>query len=246
MKKSLLSNCPRCDFKLVATNLRCNDCELELKGEFQLSTFDYLSKEDLEFILNFIKNEGNFKAVQEELNMSYLSAKNRIAKINNDLGLKRTEDIEEKDIKQVNQTDSLTVKLIKEKLNECGGKATIELLQGDPCDIWYSKEGSGLESNKIPLPKQLTWEVFDAAIELVLKEGGKVCKGNARNGKLGDHILPMNSLEGYIAHKIHGVEEGESAFGPGFVISAILHWAGICNNKRGHIEITPEFLMMKK
>lgn len=246
MKKSLLSNCPRCEYKLVATNLRCNDCELELKGEFQLSKFDYLSKDDLQFILNFIKNEGNFKAVQEDLNISYLSAKNRISKINNDLGLKKPEVVEDKDIKRVNETDSLTVKLIKEKLDKYGGKATIELLQGDPCDIWYSKDGSGLESNKIPLPKQLTWEVFDTAIELVLKEGGRVDKGNARNGKLGDHILPMNSLEGYIAHKVHGIEEGQSAFGPGFVISAILDWACICNNKRGYIEITPEFLMMNK
>lgn len=34
--------------------------------------------------------------------------------------------------------------------------------------------------------------------------------------------LPLDSVEGYIAHKVHGVQEGETAFGHGFVICAVL------------------------
>ncbi|WP_242976377.1 hypothetical protein [Clostridium diolis] len=53
----------------------------------------------------------------------------------------------------------------------------------------------------------------------------------------------MNSVEGYVAHKVHGVKEGQSAFGPSFVIFAILDWAGICNNEKGFLTIKPSFLM---
>ena len=52
----------------------------------------------------------------------------------------------------------------------------------------------------------------------------------------------LNSVEGYIAHKVHGVQESETAFGPGFVICAILDWAEICNNERGYLSIKPAFM----
>jgi hypothetical protein len=49
----------------------------------------------------------------------------------------------------------------------------------------------------------------------------------------------MNSVEGYIAHKVHGTKEGDTAFGPGFVVCAILDWAGVCKNERGYLVINP-------
>ena len=52
----------------------------------------------------------------------------------------------------------------------------------------------------------------------------------------------LNSVEGYIAHKVHGVQEGGTAFGPGFVICAVLDWAEVCSNERGYLSIRPTFL----
>ena len=37
-------------------------------------------------------------------------------------------------------------------------------------------------------------------------------------------------------------KEGESSFGSGFVICAVLDWAGICSNERGFLSIKPSFL----
>ncbi len=54
---------------------------------------------------------------------------------------------------------------------------------------------------------------------------------------MGSDKLPLDSVEGYIAHKVHGAELGMTAFGPGFVIAAVLDWAGICNNERGYLTI---------
>ena len=97
-------------------------------------------------------------------------------------------------------------------------------------------------SPKIPPANQLVWEVFDATVEVVLNNGGKAVKGKARSGaKLGSDDLPLNSVEGYIAHKVHVVKEGETAFGPGFVICAVLDWADICKNERGYLTMNPTF-----
>jgi len=38
------------------------------------------------------------------------------------------------------------------------------------------------------------------------------------------------------------VKEGETAFGPGFVICAILDWAEICKNEKWYRSIRPIFL----
>jgi len=52
----------------------------------------------------------------------------------------------------------------------------------------------------------------------------------------------FNSVEGYIAHKVHGVQEGGTAFGAGFVICAILDWAEICRNEKRYLSIQPMVL----
>lgn len=54
--------------------------------------------------------------------------------------------------------------------------------------------------------------------------------------------MNLYSVEGYIAYKVHGVKKGNSAFGPSFVIYAVLDWAGICKNERGFLSINPKFL----
>lgn len=142
----------------------------------------------------------------------------------------------------IKDTDSSVVKRIKERLNASDGQAVIKLYSGDDCEIWFDENGKGLVSPKIPPANQLIWEAFDAAVEVVLNNGGKAKKGNAQSGaKLGMNKLMMNSVEGYIAHKVHGAQEGDTAFGPGFVICAILDWADICNNERGYLSIAPGF-----
>ena len=55
MKKNILGYCPICSNKLTAKTLRCNECDTEISGEFILSPFDFLSKEQLEFALVFVK-----------------------------------------------------------------------------------------------------------------------------------------------------------------------------------------------
>jgi hypothetical protein len=147
------------------------------------------------------------------------------------------------DNQPITENDSLVVKRIKTKLNDSGGITSIPLYSGDLCEIGFDPNGKGLVSNKIPVPNQLLWEVFDAAVEVVIQNGGKAMKGKARSGaKLGSDDLPLDSVEGYIAHKVHGAQIGETAFGPGFVIAAILDWAEVCHNDRGYLTINQSFM----
>lgn len=249
MEKELVTSCPRCREKLTATKLTCRFCDLEMNGDFVLGKFDYLSSSELDFIECFLMNEGNFKAVQCEKGMSYPAAKKKIADILDKLNLKSKRDLERNDeVKQqiggapITPNDSLVIRRIKEKLNASCGKASIQLFSGEECDIRYCENGNGLASSKIPPANQLIWSAFDAAVEIVLKNGGKAKKGNAQSGaKLGTDKLTLDSVEGYIAHKVHGVHPGETAFGPGFVICAVLDWAEICSNERGWLVIKPEF-----
>jgi hypothetical protein len=248
MTKNLVTTCPRCNGKLTINSIVCNNCGLEIKGDFPFSKFDYLSEDELSTIESFLKAQGNFKTVQEELGMSYLSLKKKYNDILEKLNLTTIKDIkkEEKIMKTataqpINETDSLIVKKIKEKLNKSGGKAVISLLYGDSCYIGFDENGKGLITSKLPKGQSI-WEAFDAAVEIVLKNNGRIIKGNARNGKLGSDNLPIDSLEGYIAQKVHGVKIGGSALGPGFVIAAVLDWAEICHNERGYIKINNKFL----
>ena len=222
---------------------------MELSGDFPLSKFDYLSIDEMDFIECSLKHQGNFKAVQNKKDMSYPATKKRLVDILEKLELVQPKSEEKMDFSMnkvthvdIKDCDSIVVRTIKEKLNDNNGRAIIRLYQGDSCAIWFDENGKGLVSPKIPPANQLVWEVFDAAVEVVLNNGGKAVKGKARSGaKLGSDDLPLNSVEGYIAHKVHGVKEGETAFGPGFVICAVLDWADICKNERGYLTMNPTF-----
>lgn len=242
MEKEVIGYCPVCNDRLIATKLTCNTCNLDMTGDFQLPKFSYLTKDEQAFTYLFLQSEGSFKDVQAKLGITYLKAKQILSGILVKLSLKEERE-EPADMKQhdegvesvlVNENDHFVVKRIKEKLNKYGGTATIPMISaGKEINIWFDPKGNGLACDKIPVEDQLTWEVFIASYNIAVAQDGELYKGYARSGRLGSEKLPINSLEGYVAHAVHGVNVGESAFSPGFVIAAILDWAGIFINERG-------------
>lgn len=71
----VISKCPVCSGELHVTKLSCQTCHTHIEGNFHLSKFNYLDKEKLYFIELFIKNKGNIKAIEKELNISYPTVK---------------------------------------------------------------------------------------------------------------------------------------------------------------------------
>ncbi len=243
MEKEVVGFCPVCHEKLMVTKLTCNNCKLDLTGDFTMNRFSFLTKEEMAYVNLFLLNEGSFKDVQAQLGITYLKAKQILSDILIKLELKdekeaflSTSDDNEDSVGSVliNENDHFVIKRIKDKLNMSGGTATINLITaGNKAKIWFDKDGNGLECDKIPVANQLTWDAFIAAYNIAVAQDGELYKGYARAGKLGSEKLPMNSLEGYIAHEVHGIAMGESAYSPGFVIAAVLDWVGIFVNKRG-------------
>ncbi len=83
---NVIGECPICKSDLKVTKLSCTHCGTELTGDFQLSKFNYLSKEHLYFIEVFIKNKGNIKQIEKELGISYPTVKKNLDEVIVSLG----------------------------------------------------------------------------------------------------------------------------------------------------------------
>ncbi len=86
MAKHVIGECPICGQDLYVTKLQCSNCHTEISGEFQLSKFNYLSKENLYFIELFIKNKGSIKKLEKELKVSYPTVKKQLSEVITALG----------------------------------------------------------------------------------------------------------------------------------------------------------------
>jgi len=88
---------------LVITRLHCPSCETTIEGHFapglsrlqeafspeqlrSLLPFSRLSQEQLYFILTFVRCEGRFNRMEEELNLSYPTLRSRLDEIIRALG----------------------------------------------------------------------------------------------------------------------------------------------------------------
>ncbi len=91
----VLSECPVCHNDLVVTKLACTECGTELNGEFTLSKFNYLDTEKLFFIEIFVKNRGNIKAIEKEMNLSYPTIKKMLDEVIEQLGYSTENEEEE-------------------------------------------------------------------------------------------------------------------------------------------------------
>ena len=87
MENKVINRCPICGDKLVVTSLRCEECETEIKGRFNLSVFDYLSESQQKFVLIFLKNGGNIKLIEKELGISYPTVKKILDEVLQVLGI---------------------------------------------------------------------------------------------------------------------------------------------------------------
>lgn len=91
MRKEVIGTCPVCQNSLLATRLSCNVCHTEITGEFELSRFSYLNKEELNFIETFIRVYGNIKEMEKELDVSYPTVKKMLEQVVTKMGFESRE-----------------------------------------------------------------------------------------------------------------------------------------------------------
>lgn len=237
--KRMLTTCPYCHGNLKIAALRCPDCDIEIKKDFDISRFDKLSDEDYQFLLTFLENRGNLKELQEKMNISYPTAKKKLDELLQKLNLlkENSESTVKTSTLESLQYDPSSTKasdIIKKKLKEHGGHATVYTARGLPCEIEADPDGCSFSSDKLPIKPSYSYDVFDVIVDLLISQGGRAKKGNGRNYKLGEPGCEENTVVGAVA-KYRGSQLGNSVFDPVFVLAAVLEWADIATNGRGEI-----------
>lgn len=84
----MLTKCPVCNSDLVVTRLHCPQCDTTIEGQFQpaVGPFAALTPEQMQFMLNFVRFEGRFTRLEEELKLSYPTLRNRLIDVIRALG----------------------------------------------------------------------------------------------------------------------------------------------------------------
>lgn len=118
----VIGKCPVCGETMTVTRLHCRTCDSALEGQFSLGRFYRLSPQQLAFIETFIRCEGKLTRVQEELNISYPTARARLTEVIRALGY----EVDEETIAPAER------KSILEKLaaGELSSEQAVELLKG--------------------------------------------------------------------------------------------------------------------
>ena len=239
----LISKCPCCNGTLSITSLQCPDCSVELRNTFELSAFDRLDEEQMSFLLSFLRHRGNLKNLQEEINISYPTAKKRLEELlvalevtREESGFTKQEVLDMSNI-SVNRNSNRASEIIKAKLLDNGGRVTVFTARGLPCEVWMNADGASFTSDKLPIKPPYEYRVFDVIVDLLVSQGGQARKGNGRNYRLGEKNCDKTTVVGAVAID-RGNRTGDSVFDPVFVLAAILEWAGIAHNERGELVLT--------
>lgn len=79
--QKLLNHCPCCEnSEMIIREIECPGCGIHIQGAFQIpdSPFENLTQDQVLFMLNYIRCEGRFNRLEEELNISYPTLRNRL------------------------------------------------------------------------------------------------------------------------------------------------------------------------
>jgi hypothetical protein len=90
----VIGRCPVCEHTLEVTRLYCRHCDTALEGHFSLGQLYELAPEQLRFVETFVRCEGKLNRVQEELNLSYPTVRNRLHDVIRALGYEVDEEEE--------------------------------------------------------------------------------------------------------------------------------------------------------
>jgi len=125
------------------------------------------------------------------------------------------------------------VDAIKHKLEAEGGSAIIADQKGGSFTASLAERGVIVDN--LGAQPLLPWAAFQEAVCLLLRKGGRAGRGNAMGPRLGSDELPVDSVEGHIAHVVYGKRVNQAVFRRITPIACVLVWAGICEHAPGEL-----------
>ncbi len=90
--RKVLEKCPSCAGELHVTQMNCTACETVVSARYETCSFCKLPPESLEFLEIFIKNRGNIKEMERELDVSYWAIRARLNDVITELGFESATD----------------------------------------------------------------------------------------------------------------------------------------------------------
>ena len=86
------SRCPVCRSELEVSRLHCTSCDTTIDGRFTGGPFAHLTAEHLDFIVTFVRCEGKINRMEQELDLSYPTIRNRLHEVIRALGFEPGKD----------------------------------------------------------------------------------------------------------------------------------------------------------
>ncbi|HSJ55005.1 MAG TPA: DUF2089 domain-containing protein [Anaerolineae bacterium] len=120
----VVGKCPVCGDTMTVTRLHCRTCDSAVEGQFSLGRFYQLSPQQLAFVETFIRCEGKLNRVQEELGMSYPTARARLSDVIRALGYEVDDEAE-----AISPGERKTI-LEKLATGQISSEQAVELLKG--------------------------------------------------------------------------------------------------------------------
>ncbi len=105
----IITNCPVCGKEMSVRKLHCSSCDTTVEGVFQLGPmptasgftneqlrwlrpFARLTPEQLQFVLTFVRCDGRFNRMEDELHLSYPTLRGRMDEILREMGYEPARD----------------------------------------------------------------------------------------------------------------------------------------------------------
>ena len=125
------------------------------------------------------------------------------------------------------------VEVIKRRFAETDGEVTIPLLRGG--HFAAALTDKGIKVDNLGNQPLLPWEVFQEAVCVLIRSGGRANRGNAMKSRLGEEDLSVDSIEGHIAQVVYGKRRGDAVFRRITPVACILVWSGVCEAEPGEL-----------
>lgn len=109
MAHEIIGACPVCGDKLRVTKLSCRQCGTEISGDFALSKFNALSREELAFAETFLRVQGNIREMEKELGVSYPTVKKNLETIIRKMGFEVRKKSAQQEVLEKIRNGELTV-----------------------------------------------------------------------------------------------------------------------------------------
>ncbi len=70
--------CSSCESALQVSQMKCNNCETTVSGNYELPLYLQLTREEQEFILSFFLSSGSIKEMAKQAGLSYPTMRNKL------------------------------------------------------------------------------------------------------------------------------------------------------------------------